>query len=66
MKSENRKNWQFLSILYIAGMFFNVKENGVFVKKSLYLILAIDCGAIKKYWDFGLKIANQQVIDLMF
>ncbi len=29
-------------ILYIDGMFFNVKENGVFVKKSLYLILAID------------------------
>ncbi len=29
-------------ILYIDGMFFNVKENGVFVKKSLYFIIAID------------------------
>nr|WP_318036447.1 transposase [Mesomycoplasma ovipneumoniae] len=53
-------------ILYIDGMFFNVKENGVFVKKSLYLILAIDWQGNKKYWDFGLKIPNQQVIDLMF
>ncbi|WNM15188.1 transposase [Mesomycoplasma ovipneumoniae] len=53
-------------ILYIDGMFFNVKENGVFVKKSLYLILAIDWQGNKKILDFGLKIPNQQVIDLMF
>ncbi|WNM15372.1 IS256 family transposase [Mesomycoplasma ovipneumoniae] len=53
-------------ILYIDGMFFNVKENGVFVKKSLYLILAIDWQGNKKILEFGLKIPNQQVIDLMF
>ncbi|WP_341516042.1 IS256 family transposase [Mesomycoplasma ovipneumoniae] len=42
-------------ILYIDGMFFNVKENGVFVKKSLYLILAIDWQGNKKILGFWIK-----------
>ncbi len=42
-------------ILYIDGMFFNVKENGVFVKKSLYLILAIDWQGNKKVLGFWIK-----------
>ncbi|WHF53268.1 IS256 family transposase [Mesomycoplasma ovipneumoniae] len=42
-------------ILYIDGMFFNVKENGVFVKKSLYLILAIDWRGNKKVLGFWIK-----------
>ncbi|MEG3826049.1 transposase [Mesomycoplasma ovipneumoniae] len=42
-------------ILYIDGMFFNVKENGIFVKKSLYLILAIDWDGNKKALGFWIK-----------
>ncbi|WP_341490523.1 IS256 family transposase [Mesomycoplasma ovipneumoniae] len=42
-------------ILYIDGMFFNVKENGIFVKKSLYLILAIDWQGNKKVLGFWIK-----------
>lgn len=42
-------------ILYIDGMFFNVKENGVFVKKSLYHILAIDWQGDKKVLGFWIK-----------
>ncbi|WHF53311.1 IS256 family transposase [Mesomycoplasma ovipneumoniae] len=42
-------------ILYIDGMFFDVKENGVFVKKSLYLILAIDWQDNKKVLGFWIK-----------
>ncbi len=42
-------------ILSIDGMFFNVKENGVFVKKSLYLILAIDWQYNKKVLGFWIK-----------
>ncbi len=42
-------------ILSIDGMFFNVKENGVFVKKSLYLILAIDWQGNKKVLGFWIK-----------
>ncbi|MDW2906456.1 IS256 family transposase [Mesomycoplasma ovipneumoniae] len=42
-------------ILYIDGMFFNAKENGVFVKKSLYLILAIDWQGNKKVLGFWIK-----------
>ncbi|VEU62017.1 Transposase and inactivated derivatives [Mesomycoplasma dispar] len=42
-------------IFYIDGMFFNVKENGVFVKKSLYLILAIDWQGDKKVLGFWIK-----------
>ncbi len=42
-------------ILYIDGMFFNVKENGVFVKKSLYLILAINWQGNKKVLEFWIK-----------
>ncbi|MDW2891371.1 IS256 family transposase, partial [Mesomycoplasma ovipneumoniae] len=37
------------------GMFFNVKENGIFVKKSLYLILAIDWDGNKKALGFWIK-----------
>ncbi len=37
-KWKSRKIENSYPILYIDGMFFNVKENGVFVKKSLYLI----------------------------
>ncbi|MDW2912467.1 transposase, partial [Mesomycoplasma ovipneumoniae] len=36
-KWKSRKIENSYPILYIDGMFFNVKENGVFVKKSLYL-----------------------------
>ncbi|WP_318043512.1 IS256 family transposase [Mesomycoplasma ovipneumoniae] len=42
-------------IFYIDGMFFNVKENGVFVKKSLYLVLAIDWQGNKKVLGFWIK-----------
>nr|WP_308700465.1 IS256 family transposase [Mesomycoplasma ovipneumoniae] len=42
-------------ILYIDWKFFNVKENGVFVKKSLYLILAIDWQGNKKVLGFWIK-----------
>nr|WP_240535860.1 IS256 family transposase [Mesomycoplasma ovipneumoniae] len=45
-------------ILSIDGMFFNVKENGVFVKKSLYLILAIDRQGNKKVLGFWIKISE--------
>ncbi|MXR10661.1 hypothetical protein DR088_00480 [Mycoplasma hyopneumoniae] len=36
-------------------MFFNVKENGVFLKKSLYLILVIDWQGNKKVLGFWIK-----------
>ncbi|WP_420323762.1 transposase [Mesomycoplasma ovipneumoniae] len=36
-------------------MFFNVKENGVLSKKSLYLILAIDWDGNKKALGFWIK-----------
>ncbi|WP_069099085.1 IS256 family transposase [Mesomycoplasma ovipneumoniae] len=42
-------------ILSIDEMFFNVKENSVFVKKSLYLILAIDWQYNKKVLGFCIK-----------
>ncbi|MDW2928131.1 transposase [Mesomycoplasma ovipneumoniae] len=48
-------------ILYIDGMFFNVKENGVFVKKSLYLILAIDWQDIKKVLGFWIKNSESAI-----
>ncbi len=48
-------------ILYIDGMFFNVKENGVFVKKSLYLILAIDWQGIKKVLGFWIKNSESAI-----
>ncbi len=42
-------------ILSIDEMFFNVKENGVFVEKSLYFILAIDRQGNKKVLGFWIK-----------
>ncbi|WDV48978.1 IS256 family transposase [Mesomycoplasma ovipneumoniae ATCC 29419] len=54
-KWKSRKIENSYPILYIDGMFFNVKENGVFVKKSLYLILAIDWDGNKKALGFWIK-----------
>ncbi|XBE77966.1 IS256 family transposase [Mesomycoplasma ovipneumoniae] len=47
-------------ILSIDGMFFDVKENGVFVKKSLYLILAIDWQGNKKVLGFWIKNSESE------
>nr|WP_256998479.1 IS256 family transposase [Mesomycoplasma ovipneumoniae] len=52
---KSRKIDNSYPILYIDGMFFNVKENGVFVKKSLYLILAIDWKGNKKLLGFWIQ-----------
>nr|WP_318025305.1 transposase [Mesomycoplasma ovipneumoniae] len=65
-KRKSQKIENSYPILYIDGMFFNVKENGVFVKKSLYLILAIDWQGNKKVLGFWIKNTESQVIDLMF
>ncbi|VEU71154.1 transposase, mutator type [Mesomycoplasma ovipneumoniae] len=54
-KWKSRKIDNSYPILYIDAMFFNVKENGVFVKKSLYLILAIDWDGNKKALGFWVK-----------
>ncbi|MDW2898105.1 IS256 family transposase [Mesomycoplasma ovipneumoniae] len=54
-KWKSQKIENFYPILYIDGMFFDVKENGVFVKKSLYLILAIDWQGYKKALGFWIK-----------
>ncbi|WDV48621.1 IS256 family transposase [Mesomycoplasma ovipneumoniae ATCC 29419] len=54
-KWKSRKIENSYPILYIDGMFFNVKENAVFVKKSLYLILAIDWDGNKKALGFWIK-----------
>ncbi|VEU61984.1 transposase, mutator type [Mesomycoplasma dispar] len=42
-------------ILYIDGMYFNIKENNSYVKKSLYVILAIDWQGNKKALGFWIK-----------
>ncbi|WNM17573.1 IS256 family transposase [Mesomycoplasma ovipneumoniae] len=65
-KWKSRKIENSYPILYIDGMFFNVKENGVLSKNHFILFLQLIGTEIKKHWDFGLKIPNQQVIDLMF
>ncbi|WNM13961.1 IS256 family transposase [Mesomycoplasma ovipneumoniae] len=57
-KWKSQKIEKSYPILYIDGMFFNVKENGIFVKKSLYLILAIDWDGNKK--ALGLWIKNTE------
>ncbi len=54
-KWKSQKIENFYPILYIDGMFFDVEENGVFVKKSLYLILAIDWQGYKKALGFWIK-----------
>ncbi|WNM15143.1 IS256 family transposase [Mesomycoplasma ovipneumoniae] len=65
-KWKSRKIENSYPILYIDGMFFNVKENGVLSKNHFILFLQLIGTEIKKHWDSGLKIPNQQVIDLMF
>ncbi|WP_337905144.1 IS256 family transposase [Mesomycoplasma ovipneumoniae] len=54
-KWKSQKIENFYPILYIDGMFFDVKENGVFVKKSVYVILAIDWQGYKKALGFWIK-----------
>nr|WP_309501198.1 transposase [Mesomycoplasma ovipneumoniae] len=54
-KWKSQKIENLYPVLYIDGMFFDVKENGVFVKKSLYLILAIDWQGYKKALGFWIK-----------
>ncbi len=54
-KWKSKKVENSYPILYIDRMFFNVKENGVFVKKSLYFILAIDWQGNKKVLGFWIK-----------
>ncbi|WNM16919.1 transposase [Mesomycoplasma ovipneumoniae] len=46
---------------------FLMSKKTVFLSRNHFILfLQLIAVQIKKYWDFGLKIANQQVIDLMF
>ncbi|WNM17019.1 IS256 family transposase [Mesomycoplasma ovipneumoniae] len=54
-KWKSRKIENSYPILYIDGMFFNVKENGVLSKNHFILFLQLIGTEIKKHWDFGLK-----------
>ncbi|WNM17626.1 transposase [Mesomycoplasma ovipneumoniae] len=67
LKSENRKKLTIpIQFCTLMGCFLMLKKT-VFCQE---IALSYSCnwlaGKIKKYWDFGLKIPNQQVIDLMF
>ncbi|WNM13999.1 IS256 family transposase [Mesomycoplasma ovipneumoniae] len=48
-------------ILHIDEMFFNIEENSVFVKKSLYVIFAIDSQDIKKILGFWIKNSESAI-----
>nr|WP_318036332.1 transposase [Mesomycoplasma ovipneumoniae] len=66
-KVKIAKNWQFLSnFCTLMGCFLMLKKTVFLSKNHFILFLQLIGREIKKHWDFGLKIPNQQVIDLMF
>ncbi|MDW2892071.1 transposase [Mesomycoplasma ovipneumoniae] len=60
-KWKSQKIGNSYPILHIDEMFFNIEENSVFVKKSLYVIFAIDSQDIKKILGFWIKNSESAI-----